>query len=293
MAFVNVPIDRQSISDQESGKFVMAITHLHSYLVHPGKGVPEKERPQIRGTTIPLSGQLHLMMKRVYERSDRECKIAIAFNSSSQQNPARDLITKYADSPRLNTGRKIAQRLQEFTDGKSKMGLLFLACGQEKKKLRVLISRFPADVGILAEEEKGKLTVEFLEKVFMKNVTAYKAALYEGTSTSAGFWDGKVVDRQIVDGIVRSVSDYWVKGFLESDCRTTSAFGTKRLATLLKNCVREGRRRKDEGGTCQCSSACAQHGRANGQHRVCRPSALPVTDFSATPSRRGAIGHSL
>ncbi len=63
------------------------------------------------------------------------------------------MIAKYADSPRLDTGRKIANRLQGYTDGKLKMGLLFLARGQEGKKLRLLTDCVKMAGDLEAKEE--------------------------------------------------------------------------------------------------------------------------------------------
>lgn len=160
----------------------MPITHLHSYLVHPGKGLDESALPEIRGATLKLDGKLFTLLKRVYDRSKDDCKTSISFTSDSKSNDARDLIVSYATRPRSDSGLKLAKRLQLFTDGTSGMGLLFVIRGEEGTKTKTLISRFPADVGILAEETKGKLNVEYLEKVFMKNSNKYKAVCYEDTS---------------------------------------------------------------------------------------------------------------
>ena len=97
---------------------------------------------------------------------------------------------------------------------------------------RLFFLRFPADSGILAEESADGLSVEFLEKVFMKSATAYKAAVYRGQSLSGDFWDGKAVDKQINSDVL-TISNYWVKEFLASDFKSTSAQGTKRLAGAL------------------------------------------------------------
>ena len=94
----------------------MAITSIHSFLVHPAKHAEENIR--IAGTKIPLSGQLHKMLTDVYQKSDTECNIDISFNPSKdggQQNDCRDDILRYLRSPNAANGRRIAGRLQSVT----------------------------------------------------------------------------------------------------------------------------------------------------------------------------------
>lgn len=226
----------------------MAITHLHSYLIHPGKNVAVADRSEIHGTTLPKTGKLFDMLKRIYDRAPTECSTAISFTSDDQTNEARELIVNYAGRPRKDTGHKLAERLQSYTDGTPGMGLLFLVRGQENGRTRTLISRFPADVGILAEANNQGLNIEYLEKVFMRNSNKYKAALYEDASLTAGYWKGQVVDNQIAYGVVRSISDYWVIDFLQSDCLTTPKLGSSRLAKMLGEAIKatDDRAVKDE-----------------------------------------------
>jgi len=47
-----------------------------------------------------------------------------------------------------------------------------------------------------------------------------------------------VVDHQIHYGVVRTVSDYWVKQFLDSDCLTTPALGSSRLAKMIDKAIK-------------------------------------------------------
>lgn len=216
----------------------MPITHLHSFLIHPGKGLEAKALPVISRATIDLSGKLFDLLDRIYKSSHEHCKTNISFTTDTKTNDARKLVLEYANRPRSDTGHKLAKRLQLFTDGTSGMGLLFLIRGQEGNKIKTLISRFPADTGILANDANGKLNVEFLEKVFMKNSNKYKAACYEDASLANGYWRGVVVDHQIQYGVVRTVSDYWVKDFLASDCLTTPALGSSRLAKMFDKAIK-------------------------------------------------------
>lgn len=199
------------------------------------------DAPNIGGTAVALNGKLYNLLAGVYDNSSQECDIDISFNPAAdgtQQNDCRDAITTYVGGPTLIRGRRIAERLQRVTDQRSGLGLLFLIAGKEGNNHKVVISRFPADEAILAEEDQQNLTVEFLERVFMKSATAYKAALYEDASLAAGFWIGKAVDKQINSRIVQ-LSDYWIAQFLDSDFRTTSAAGTRRLAAALRSAAKK------------------------------------------------------
>ncbi|WP_129542734.1 hypothetical protein [Thalassospira indica] len=216
----------------------MPIEHMHTYLVYPNKG--KAEPSEIGGTEVPAQGQLFEMLSDVYEKSPAECSIEISFNQApdgQQHNACRDLLISYIRMPSVETGLAIAQHLSSFTTNRSGLGLLFLLVGREDGMYRVIVSRFPANHGILAEQEQNGLNVEFLERVFLKGVKAYKAVIYEDNSFEAGFWDGKAVDKQI-NSKETEISSYWIKEFLESDFRTTGAMGTKRLAVALRDASR-------------------------------------------------------
>jgi hypothetical protein len=217
----------------------VAVEHIHTYLVHPGKGA--EGTPEIGGTNVPLSGKLFRMLDEIYAKSDIECDIDISFNHSPggvQQNPCRDLVLTYLRGATIARGRHIATRLEKVTTNRSGLGLLFLISGTEGRDHKIVISRFPADTGILAEQRQQGLTVEFLESVFMKSATSYKAALYQDSSLTAGFWTGRAVDKQINNRTVK-LSNYWIAEFLDSDFRTTAAAGTRRLAIALRDAARK------------------------------------------------------
>src|SRR5262249_36937431 len=115
---------------------------------------------------------------------------------------------------------------------------LFLISGREGRNHKIVISRFPTDFAILAEENQEDLTVEFLERVFMKSATSYKAALYQDGSFDPGFWLGRAVDKQI-NSRVAQVSDYWILDFLDSDFQVTGPQGTRRLGIALRNAAKK------------------------------------------------------
>jgi hypothetical protein len=205
-----------------------------SYLVSPGKGNPDPE--PVIGTAIPLSGLLYKMLSEVFVRSEDECKVPIRFLMSpegEQRNEVRSHVVNLLKRPTLLKGSVLAQRLRDVTTGKSGLGLLFFIFGREGDLHKLVLSRFPADQGILAEAKKEGLEVEFVERVFMKSAKTYKAALYQGRSVDADFWAGHAVDKQI-NAPQDYLARYWIHDFLASDFKTTSKAGSKRLAVALK-----------------------------------------------------------
>lgn len=222
----------------------MDLNSIHSFLIYPGKNL--KEPRIINGTAVTqATSRLFDMLKRIFDTAESECQHEIAFTpdkDDEQRNECRDSLLSYIKACDLSNGRVIANRLQAVTTNKSGLGLLFLMTAQRKAETKIVISRFPADSGILAEERAKGLSVEFLERIFMKSATSYKAAVYSGRSHDKDFWKGKAVDKQInnADGII---SDYWIRDFLRSDFLTPGEAGTRRFAIA----VRDAMNRTDDG----------------------------------------------
>jgi hypothetical protein len=212
----------------------MKIKRIISFLVPPGKH--DEEKTTSTGTEIRLKGRLYDMLRDIFVRSDTECKIPICFcpsDDGKQSNECRNEIIALATRSSLKNAEKLAIRLMKCTTNKSGLGLLFFILGKEDEKHKLVISRFPAEQGIMAEEDKNTLSVTFIERVFMKNAHSYKASAYSGSSFDAHFWEGAAVDRQIANSI-RELSNYWIKDFLLSDFKTTPAEGTS-LSGRLHN----------------------------------------------------------
>jgi hypothetical protein len=216
----------------------MEISTALAYLTYPGKGIPSEKQHEIAGVELPKYGGLYTLLLNVFTRSEVECYIPIYFPSpgGNQQNACRNEILEFLRSPDTDTGLKLAQRLQAVTTSRSGLGLLCLIVGRSDNEKRLLISRFPADQGIIAEQKAATLEVEFVEQIFLRNVQAYKAALYTWTAEEADFWDGSATDKQI-NHKTRDLAAYWIGDFLLSDFRTTARAGTKRLAIALRNAV--------------------------------------------------------
>lgn len=216
----------------------MPLTHAHSYLVHPAKGADPQ--PPISGTAVPDTGALRRMLAELFARAPDECTIQIVFapdENGDQNNACRDDLEAYARRPRVELGRTVAERLQAVTTNRSGLGLLFLLRGNHARgQESMVISRFPADEGVVAQENAGSLSVEFIERVFMKNSKAYKSVHFRTSDLRAGFIEGTAVDKQLSGP--RDLSDYWITEFLMSELRTTGPAGTRRLAEALKKAVR-------------------------------------------------------
>ncbi len=216
---------------------LMPIERVHSYLVHPSKH--DEEQPAVSGAQIPRHGSLYAMLMSVFNRAHEECDIEIVFrprDDGVQQNDCRDLVVAYAQEPSVSNGRLLANRLQAVSTHRSGLGLLFLIKGSDEGAHQLVIARFPADQGVIAQENAQQLSVEYIERVFMKSAKAYKSALYSSDSLERGFWDGRAVDRQISGP--RELSDYWIREFLASELRTTGPAGTRRFAIALRNAIR-------------------------------------------------------
>ena len=207
----------------------MGINKAHAFLIHPSKGdvvIP------VSGKALTMGpGKLFDMLNGIFtsEPTSRDFEVTFNPSASDQQfNECRDLMIAYQTNPTDAAGLAIAERLQSCTDNRSGIGLLFLLAGNHGLIQRLVVSRFPTDQAILAEIDDDGLDVEFLEQVFIKRLSAYKALLLAHPSPSAGFWTGSATDRQ-AGGAAENISDYWLGDFLDADFAETPAAGTQRL----------------------------------------------------------------
>ena len=181
------------------------------------------------------------LLDGVYQKSDRECDVDITFRPTTDgkpKNACRDLVIKYMSGPTLRRARLIAERLALNTDGRSGLGLLFLIAGKEGSEHKLVLSRFPTDTAIYVDENPSALTVQFLERVFMKNKFSYKAVVYKHASLQNGFWSGRAIDKQL-NNLTGEPPDYWISDFLLSECTVTPAAGTKRFAVALRDAAKK------------------------------------------------------
>jgi hypothetical protein len=209
------------------------IESIHSFLIRPGKGAESPD--DINGATVPRSGKVFEMLKPIFDGAEKDCPHEIAFNSENgkQENSCRDALIAYIKNRDIHHGREIAKLLQNVTTHRSGLGLLFLVTGEEGGETKILVSRFPADSAFLAEEKGKGLTVEFLERIFMKNAKSYKAVVYSGKSFAKDFWRGHAADKQVNSG-ESVIADYWIREFLLSDFLTPGEAGTRRFGIAVR-----------------------------------------------------------
>lgn len=216
----------------------MSVNTIHAVLVHPAKN--SRKKPKIVGTSVPLAGSMFDLLNDIYGKSEQQCDVDITFRPTTdgkQQNDCRDLIIDYLSNSSAQNAAKIAHRLGEHTDRRSGLGLLFLIAGKVGREHKIVLSRFPTDSAIYVDENPNALSVQFLERVFMKNKTSYKAVLYRHASLTGGLWSGKAIDRQL-NPLSGEPSNYWISDFLLSDFTTTSAGGTRRIANAIRDAVK-------------------------------------------------------
>lgn len=216
----------------------MASLKIHTFLVHPGKGLTSQ--PALSGKALTGSGELIDLLANIFHAQPDQRDFEITFRKAddgSKQNDCRDLIVAHQASPTTARAKAIASRLQLFTDNRSGMGLLFVMTGQHGTKYRTVISRFPANQGILAEIDGTGLDVAFLKQVFIKSMSAYKALLLQDTDPPNEYWKGYATDRQ-AGGSPENISSYWLDDFLAADFSETPKAGTRRLADALKRAVK-------------------------------------------------------
>jgi hypothetical protein len=222
----------------EEGGTSVSITKAFAYLIPPGRGVAKP--PLISSNEISAgTGKLYAMLDGIFAGDAGPHDFEITFNPSggSQQNECRTLLLAFQAVPTIATGLSLAQRLQQVTDNRSGIGLLFLLTGDHGLKKRLVVSRFPTDQAVLADTSAGGLAVEFLEQVFIKRLSSYKALLVEHATPKDGFWKGVATDRQ-AGRSGEHISEYWLKEFLDADFSETPAQGTRRLARALKDAVK-------------------------------------------------------
>ena len=214
------------------------------------------------------SGRLFEMLKPLFDGAEKDCSHKIAFNSENgkQENGCRDQLIAYIKNRDIHHGREIAKRLQRVTTHRSGLGLLFLVAGEEDGETKIVVSRFPADSGVLAEEKGKGLTVEFLERIFMKSAKSYKAAVYSGKSFAKDFWRGQAADEQVNSG-ESVIADYWIREFLLSDFLTPGEAGTRRFAIAVRETMNRQHGIQGEAGHCGDAQLHGENAGANAFER--------------------------
>jgi hypothetical protein len=216
----------------------MPIESIYSFLTYPRNH--ERSADDIEGVYIkPDGGKLSKMLSDVFDCPKSPRDVPVKFASDNQENLTREKLLAFFDKPKLASALHLARALQEATPGTAGMGLFFVSLGSDEGKLgkRVVLSRFAADEGVVANKKRGALSIEFVEQVFLKNAHSYKAASYRHETNKNDAWKGTATDRQLNHGS-KAIADYWIVDFLRSELTTTAAEGTRRLAIAMKEASR-------------------------------------------------------
>lgn len=214
----------------------MAIVSMLGYLVRPG--IDKKNPPDVSRNQITIDDPIYEKIERIFDESEHECDIPIAFNKlpdGKQQSEIEKHIRKFFIRPTEANGMKIAERLRNYTTQVTRPGLLFVMMGESSQgRQTMVISRLVAEDAILAEDFGGRLSINYVNRVFVKSHRSYKAALYSGEENRTGAWTGFAVDKQMRRS-GEKVADYWIHGFLNSDYRVTADRGSSWFGIALKN----------------------------------------------------------
>lgn len=216
----------------------MKLKNITCYLVHPNKHEKTKIVPY--ETKLKSNSKVYKKIEVIFDDAEKECLSEIIFKHDAdgkQNNIFKDKLKRYSEKQNSANGVAIANALQDVTNKQSGLGLFFVAYGEEGAKKKIVLSRFVAEEGISAKANSNKLSLEFVEKFFMKKSTSYKSALFKGSGDLKGMTGGTAVDKQASgdkDGLAR----YWTNDFLQCMPKTTPSEGTIRLAKKLQETLK-------------------------------------------------------
>lgn len=198
------------------------------------------ESSDFAARNIRQGTELFKLVEDVVKKSGDECDIQIRFlpESDNQDNEVRTLILNLAQDLTKQNCLPLVRRLVELTDHKTNAGLLFFVLAHSDDDSRVLVFRFPAELGVTKREHGTQIDFEVEQEVFLRRSRKYKAVFYD---KSDQYWSGFAVDKQVNDnaGKIRVISDYWIRGFLKSTLKMTPQRGSKIVATAVRRTISE------------------------------------------------------
>ncbi len=223
---------------QTLGVNTMPLTYTYCALVHPASST--RAGTQLNQVAATQTGQLLDLLLDIFYRAESECDMDLVFKPDmhrAQNNECRNALMAFVRNPSVHTGEIIARRLETVTPPQAGVALLFLLLGTDNKgQHRLVVSRFSAETGILAQEVGQSLSLKFIEQIFLKNAFAYKSAFFKTEDIAADFPGGRTMDRQARN--TGKPAKYWVQEFLQSELLTTDASGTQFLAKALDEAVK-------------------------------------------------------
>jgi len=217
----------------------MKIEKIFGFIVPIGKGSESTGEVKLQGSEIVATDKLFIKLTELFDHSEKDCDINIRFTpkADEQKNDVRDLIVNLCNDFSLEKCEPLVKSLMKLTDRKIKEGLLFFIYANDITDKKIMIARFPSEEAIRVRREKGKYIFEIIEDVFLKNSRKYKAVYYKKSMDD--FWSGYAVDKQINDNNVKEISDYWIKDFLQSELKLSSARASEMLAKAVRQTIVE------------------------------------------------------
>ncbi len=213
----------------------MEIKKIFSVLVPPGKN---RDNINLLGTEIQLEGELYNLIKKVYDKSEKECDIPIYFESENQQNTCRKMMIDCLKTKSIDEIKSFFLKLSKVTTSVPGIALCFFIIGKKGNQTTIFICRFPAAEAIRTNLDENNFKVDVVKDIYLRSSKFYKSVLYQDESIKNGFWKGKAIDKQ-TNHKDREISEYWIKDFLKSDFEVTSKSGTATLALSLKDAIQK------------------------------------------------------
>lgn len=149
-----------------------------------------------------------------------------------ENNETRKLIRGLCNKDKQEIeSKKLAIKLSKAMDGRTNEALFLVVVGKIKNNFRVgLITLEKADI-VSTTLDSGKMKLNF-GQAFPEEY--FKIAVYEGNPAELNsFSEGKVSDQQL-NQKYKAASDYWIKGFLQSESEMTDAFATNAVTKVVR-----------------------------------------------------------
>ena len=163
---------------------------------------------------------------------DRGVAVTLRFDQS-RKSQVRELLRNIAfDKPSaaLDSAEALAKRLGESMGNRSDASLQVVSVHQLPGGDRLVVWLFPREPVI--QRTGNRVDVN---DAFSLSSKLRKAAYFDGAKDEkTGFMNGRIVDFQLTSSD-KTVTEFWVRRFLDASIQMTSKAGTKLIAKVLKD----------------------------------------------------------
>ena len=220
---------------------VTGIDFVAALMVRPGKNATAGAlQRKVKGSSVDLSAGLLSFLEPVFARGQAFQNDIQFVPTNGRQNEVRDsLLTLCLDtSKREEAAKGLAKRLSAAMDGRMKPVLLLVAVGQINGTYQILLLTLHETKTIFPKEQAGGKFELSISESFSEEASFFKATMFEGHPSGGGFWQGKVVDKQVRQRIT-DVSKYWLDEFLTARHIPTDARATKEIILAYEKTLKE------------------------------------------------------